>query len=379
MSKRSVFTRTAMMKRLTVAEYPKEEITHLHVARGLLIALVVMGHIDGAPVLSEWIYLFHVAGLVFLSGYFTKVDTFSIKACFQQCLHRVGRLYFLYLKYELLFLLLKNLFFKIGFYSPDILYGGKWIQADTWLSFIQNLGLILVGMGREVFALTFWYFISLIGIVALFTLSKYLSDKQSLMSSNLCCLLLVVFLFLIGCLLSALDIRIPRVAQSFTLILPFYWGYMQRNSKYKLRFDGFWWMLLSAIGLYVLHFYGGISMNINRIENPLFFVAASFMGIYLVISLSKYIEKYLPPLCALFRYWGIHSAGIMIFHALSFKSVSLAAYWMGCIDYSAIAQLKAPGSTFYWYIASLLAGIYLSVFLYKWTEKAWKLLLKRKK
>lgn len=358
----------------------KEEIKYLNVARGILISLVVIGHIEVPTYLSRFIYLFHIAALFFISGYFSSVDTTSIKNCCLNCLKRVSKLYIYYLKYELLFLIFKNFFLSIGFYSQHVEYGGKYIQPDTISDFIANIVLIFCGMGREVMASAFWYFISLIFAIIIFTVIRYISDHQKRVNSFYFELISVFVVFIMGCACNFWDIYLPRLAPALTLILPFYWGYLQATKKIEVRFDNPIILFLSFIALVLLSNYGSISMNANMFPNPIFFILATFCGIYMVIGLSKLIDNYLNRVSQIIRYIGKRSVAIMIFHIFSFKLIFLLQYVAGEIPYSAISQnLGNPNGSFIWFVLFFLSGIYFSILLFNGIEKMLSLLWDVKK
>lgn len=353
----------------------KEEIKYLNVARGILISLVVIGHIQIPDFISRFIYLFHIAALFYISGYFSKIDISSFRACCLSCLKRVGRLYFYYLKYEILFLLFKNLFFKVGLYSNGVEYGGKIIQEDSVVDFVKNVGLIIIGMGREVMASAFWYFISLIFAIIFFSLIRYFSVKQRLLKSNYFELMTVFVLFLGGCACNYWDVYLPRLAPAMTLILPFYWGYLQATNKTNITFENIYVLIFSVLILVVLSRYGSISMNANSFPDPIFFFLSTFCGVYFTNGISKWIEKYMVRFSRYFRYIGKRSLAIMIFHILSFKMVFLMQYLCGESTFKNMSQLLGnPEGSLVWFILFLLAGLYLSIFLFFCTEKLFSII-----
>lgn len=342
----------------------------MNVARGILISLVVIGHIEIPTNISRFIYLFHIAALFFISGYFSTVDVTSWRTSCVSCLKRVGKLYLYYLTYEVLFLLFKNLFFKLGFYAEGVVYGGKMIHPDTWCDLAINFALIVIGMGREVMASAFWYFISLIFTIVIFTSIRFVVVRQSLIKPERLELLLIFFVFSLGCVCNHWNIYLPRIAPACTLILPFYWGYLQAEGRMNLKFNNLIVLLLSFIGLVILSNYGSISMNANMFPNPLFFVLATFCGIYMTIATSKLIEVHCGFITDVFRYIGKSSVAVMIFHIFSFKMVFLLQYLMGEIPYSAVSQLLGnPNGSILWFLLFLLSGIYFSIFLFRGVEK----------
>lgn len=339
-------------------------------ARGILISLVVIGHIEIPTFLSRFIYLFHIAALFFLSGYFSSIDVTSFRSLVSSCAKRVGKLYFFYLKYELLFLLLKNLFFKWGFYAEGVDYGGKFIRPDSFIDFMLNSGLIVVGMGREVMASAFWYFISLIFAILIFAIIRFLSVRQKLFEIKYFEGVAILLTFFLGCICNYVGIYLPRLAPALTLILPFYWGYLQSIGRISIQFNHPLLFLLSLLSLVGLSQFGSISMNANLFPNPPFFLVASFCGIYMIITLAKWIDGYCERLSQLFRYIGRRSVAVMIFHIFSFKLIFLLQSFFCQLPIENASQLLGnPEGSFFWFFLFLLAGIYLSIFILYCTEK----------
>jgi hypothetical protein len=258
----------------------------------------------------------------------------------------------------------------LGFYAGGVVYGGKMIHPDTWSGIAKNFALIVIGMGREVMASAFWYFISLIFTIVIFTFIRFVVVRQSLIKPERLELLLIFFVFSLGCVCNHWNIYLPRIAPACTLILPFYWGYLQAEGRMNVKFNNLIVLLLSFIGLVILSNYGSISMNANMFPNPLFFVLATFCGIYMTIATSKLIEVRCGFITDVFRYIGKSSVAVMIFHIFSFKMVFLLQYLMGEIPYSAVSQLLGnPNGSILWFLLFLLSGIYFSIFLFRGVEK----------
>ena len=97
----------------------------IDIARGIAMVLVVMGHCDNFESWSieKFSSLFFMQLFIFLSGiFFTKSKINNLNDLLNVIKKKCLPIYLYYLKYEIVFYLLTNLFIKIGFYNPDLLY-----------------------------------------------------------------------------------------------------------------------------------------------------------------------------------------------------------------------------------------------------------------
>ena len=142
----------------------------LDVSKGIAIILMVYCHCVGwGGSIVNFIYLFHMSTFIFISGYLFQNKIFhSSKDLISYLKRKIKKLYLFYLKYEVLFFLLTNFFFLIGFYSSDVMYGDKIIYPiNSFCYFVKQLFFIIIGMGKEPFCGAFWFIISLLFLVIL--------------------------------------------------------------------------------------------------------------------------------------------------------------------------------------------------------------------
>ena len=150
------------------------------------------------------------------------------------------------------------------------------IHPDTWSGIAKNFALIVIGMGREVMASAFWYFISLIFTIVIFTFIRFVVVRQSLIKPERLELLLIFFVFSLGCVCNHWNIYLPRIAPACTLILPFYWGYLQAEGRMNVKFNNLIVLLLSFIAIILI----GINTIINakNILNVLFILSLPILN-----------------------------------------------------------------------------------------------------
>ena len=346
---------------------------YIDIARGIAIILVVVHHAGKlwSP-FDNFYTLFFMPLFIFISGFVSTEN--RIKSFKDLLLHlkkRVPKLYFFYLKWELLYLLLTNFFLKIGFYSTEVVYTDKKIRPITSFGMLfKKIAEIVFLMGREPFCGAFWFIVSLIFIIFGYSVINFAVNavfagrdehfKQTAVGiAALAC-------FVIGCVMNK-TVNIPRVAPAFTMMICYHFGFLARVYKEKIRFDNVFVALFSFIALCILGRFGSLGMNHNNFPNGFFFLAASFTGIYFSIFVSKLLEK--TFVSGWLEYVGRNTLPIVAMHLLSFKFVLFIQYKMGLIEYKYIAYLCGVDCKNWFFLAYVVSGICLPLLL----DKAYKM------
>lgn len=347
----------------------KKRMAFVDIARGIAIILVVLGHCDNFNSyfrIEKFNGLFFMPLFIFISGYFSKENKIvSFKKLYIHLKKRIPKLYLFYLRWELLFLILTNIFFKIGFYSSGVDYGGKNIYPITSLKILlKKIIEIIFLMGREPFCGAFWFIISLIFIIIGYSVINYFVNKlfgdRTEKLKNIFIGIIMILLFFIGCVMSK-TINIPRISPSITMMIFYYLGYMSNNLK--IKFNNIYIVLFNIITLSVLYNFGSVSMNSNSFPNGWFLITSSLSGIYLCMFISKKIEN--TKLSGVFEYIGKNTLPIIALHFISFKFAMIIQYLLGYISYSDIAYLKGYNNDNLFYILYVICGICIPLLLNK--------------
>lgn len=342
----------------------KKRMKNIDIARGIAIILVVMGHCDNFESWSieRFSSLFFMQLFIFLSGIFFDEKCDSLKGLFTTIKKKCFPIYKCYLKYEILFYLLTNLFLKIGFYNINVLYGGKSIEYISLnIAFVKNIIKIIFLMGREPFCGAFWFLISLIFIVIEYSSINYLSNRLFGFNNKKKCFftnVMICTLFVIGCIMNYTGFNIPRLSPSFTLILFFHLGNLYRK-KGRIQFDNLVFFALCVLTLNVLYYFGTISMNSNTYSNPIFLIICSFAGIYMVMYLSKFIEKKLKYTSNILAYVGKNTLPIVALQFISFKFIMFIQYKLNLISYEELGLLTGANNNNFIYILYVICGIFI--------------------
>ena len=303
----------------------------LSIAKGIGISLMVIGHSGCPDYLHDFIYSFHMILFYFCSAYFYKLNSF-MKNKRHFILHKFYRLYWPYVKWSLIFILLHNLFFHIGFNEERLSYSEIFI----------NIKRAIRGMWQgEHFLGAYWFLLSLLWEILLFSFIKWLDVifKRKFVAYSL-----VTLLFLMGIIAnkSNVDLYINREM----IVLPFFYlGYLLGNrllpvSELVKRFS-------PGVAVFALLYLLILPCFNDRVEvgQNLFgclymtFVGA-LSGIYLVLYVSRIIENNI--LGGYLDYIGKNTLPIMTFHFMGFKILTFLLVFLPNIPQSIIAEWPVP-------------------------------------
>lgn len=334
----------------------------LDVAKGITIVLMVLGHADGIGNIVHFISLFHMAVFVYVSGYLFKEINFTcVKDLICFIYKKIKKLYLFYLKWELLFYLMRNIFFNLGFYNVQLTYGGKTITPISLnKAFAIDILKIFLGMGREPFCGAFWFIISLIIIIIIFTIICFFIQKFNRKESIR--FLCVALIFSLGMTMSYIQvINIRRLSPAFSLLLFFYMGYLNKN-RVKIKFKNTYLFITSVILLLYLNTINTIGINSNSIVNPIFFITASLSGIYMILYISNIYKNN-----NFLNYIGRNTMPIIAMHLISFKLIMLIQYFMNLLEFKDLGNFIGV-KNIWWTILYTFVGVIIPLiinYLYK--------------
>jgi len=344
-------------------ENSNKRINYIDIARGIAIILMVCGHADHLGKIDGFIALFNMSLFIFISGVVFSEKSINslgnlIKFCFKKC----WKIYICYFLFELLYFSLRNIFFDIGFLNIEYVYGKKTIlPINSILFYLKNIFLIAIGFGAEPFCGAFWFLISLMFVICIYSLICFISKK---FNSKKLKLILVVFVFCCG-ILSRYTINIPRFSPALSLLIMFYLGqrYKENIKKIKFNLGNF---LLSLGLLILLSKISHISMNSNSYNSVILFILCSLSGIYVVFYISKIIDDKFARLSKLLIYIGRRTLSIMAIHFIGFKILMLLLTLFGYMDFAYIANLKPYNNSDYYgllFFAYSLFGILFPIII----------------
>ena len=247
------------------------------IAKALGIILMVMGHAGCPGYLHDFIYLFHMPLFFFLSAYFFR-DAKVVDSAGQYVVRKFKNLYWPYIKWSIIFLLLHNLFCRIGFYDNSL----------SWQELLVNVKCSVRGMWQgERMLGAYWFLISLFWESLLFGLIIWVKHKTKFRYFDL---IAVVLLFLVG-YYAPIDLLLNREM----VILPiFYLGYWAGTHKMDFPISRSHLLIALSVCLPLLCYlatFMKVDVGQGKFYNSILFLVGSLAGIYLMIILSGLINS----------------------------------------------------------------------------------------
>lgn len=302
-------------------EFQKKRDNTIDILKGIGIILMVIGHASCPKLLRDFIYPFHMPLFFIASGYFFKDKNISEKWSF--VVRKIKSIYIPFLLCSLAFLLLHNLFFKLGIINNQ--YGA----ITGTVSALYSLQEIIDRFMKIVFKMDFYefyllgaywfmramFFSSLIMCFGTWFLNIFLkSVTKSIITLSILCLLIAGILRYTG-------YPLPYIAQGgFREMMAVFFigvGYMIRKKQEIL-------LKSVAIPILALILYCAIcciySPSLSYLGNCYDYMAIPFTGVtgtYIVYYLSSIWSK--SNSSKLISYIGRKSLWILTLHLLMFK------------------------------------------------------------
>ena len=262
--------------------------------------------------------LWHVPVFLIVGGFFLRDEEVLKPISFIK--KRWKTLYLKLLLYYLIFIMLHNFFFEIGFMDEHTLYSGKYIHPINSLwGWITQLGWALLA-AREPFLGAMWFVNMLFLGVCYYSIVSYLIYKYCRKDSNEWNRAVVLFLiaFISLYLTLVFQIHITRLTPS--LVAPFliYIGYIM-NRKLQLTFQNKYVFLLCLFTLMDISLVWGkdVTLPSDSYYDMVLLVIGSVCSLYCLCFISKKIEHTIVGKCV--ALCGKESFHIMALHLLGFK------------------------------------------------------------
>ena len=338
---------------------------YMDIARGIAIFLMVLGHCVQWDSVYNFIYLFHMAVFMFISGFLFKNRNFNnLKELLDYLKRKIKKLYLFYLKYEVLFLILTNFFLHIGFYDLTTELGRGYVQPINSISyFIKRLIKIILLGGSEPFGIALWFIVSLICITFGYSIIKFVSSKQKIINSKIFEKIAIIICFILGCCMRNYS-KIPtRIGAAFVFMLIYDLGNEAYINKNKIKFNNYFLTIISFCGLLILNNFGHINMVSNEFSNPIFFVICSLLGIYLILSISILINEKSKKISNFFKYLGNITLTIMPWHLIGFKIAMIIQFILLKVDFKNLSLIYGYQTKSLWIILYLVCGIGLPIII----------------
>jgi fucose 4-O-acetylase-like acetyltransferase len=341
-----------------------ERIMYMDIVKSFAIIAVVIGH-SGSPI-TNIIYLFHMPLFFFISGYFYK-DYYS-KAPSILLKKRLRTLYKPYVEYELLFLALHNIFFKLYIYSNKVGYEDIVSHLYSTKEFAINAVKILAFDGTEQLAGAFWFIPVLFAVNLLFGVISYFTTKYIKENSEQFRFFAILLAFLIGNISTycgfnfhypLINFLVHYLNISLVALLIYYTGYIYRKHDDKVDIN-LYFVVIATLFLITSSLYGSINMVSNTYLSPSFLIVNSLAGIYVNIYLAKIIvSKNINHI--ILEYIGRNTFTIMAMHFLSFKLINFIQVKLYNLPIYMVAKFPIINGDNEWWILYSICGVFLPI------------------
>ena len=318
----------------------------LDISKAILIILMVVGH-SGAP-FTPYIYLFHMAAFVFLSGY-----TFNSKYSFSIAItKKIKALYIPFIKYSLFFLACYNFFVWLGFSKNGVI---NW-SFSFYLKPLLNILCLGGGIKGHGLLGAFWFLTMLIEVSVIYLIINYVTKKY--LKNNKAITIISVLFFIIGNIIISVGCKLPRfIDTSLIMVLIYHGGVLYRQYENRIP-NKPQYALVSICVLIILNQLGSINAGLNFYTNPLFFLLASMSGVYLILYTSKTLVRFNE--CIFLIYIGKNTLRILALHFLSFKLVSLMIIYFYSLSYEEISSFPVitMKNSLWWFLYSVFGVVF---------------------
>ncbi len=321
--------------------------------KGIGIIYVVLGHTLVNP-LHNFIYLFHMPLFYFISGYFYN-DKYSDQPV-NLIKSRIRTLYIPFIKYEIIFLLLHNIFFRMNLYSDKVSYNGITGKMYNIHDYANHLFHIITFGNKEQLLGAFWFLTVLFTINIIFCLSRFIYLKIARNNSDVFFGLIILIMYIAGNLLKYYNISLPRqIEVSLMAIIFFYTGFLYNKYRSHISLNK-WFAVLCLIILCAGTRYSDNTFMKSLMVFPFLSLFFGLCGIYINIFVSN-IE--LVKNNSIINIIGKNTIVIMALHFLSFKVVNLIQVKYYSYPLYMIASFPVIDGYNGWWIAYFFAGISL--------------------
>lgn len=278
----------------------------INIARGIAIILMCTGHAFCPDMLCKFIYMFHMAFFFITSGYFFNKGK-SISRPWNFIVKRIKGLWMPFVKWGIIFTFLHNVFLDLKLLTPENHYYG--LKETLWKAFTTNTRFI----STEEMMGPYWFFsclfyVSIFSLFLFYIINK-LTNKKWIEFTCFGIFYLLGFYIIFTTGGGVLD----NLTRIFIVSFLFYIGYLWAMYNNRIKYN--WLGLVLSVSILIIGTfskYGEISIAIYKYQDPIQFLVYSISGTYMLLCMSKYIEKYSSRLKRFLSYTGSKTLIILL-------------------------------------------------------------------
>lgn len=327
----------------------------IDIAKALAMISIIVAH-SKIIYVQNIMYMYMVPAFFFFAGYVFNYSDKTVDGsyCLTYARKKIAANWAPFVEYSALFILLHNVFLRIGIYTADPSFATLTAEneaASLWGGRVQELHTFRDGIGRLLRAATFditeeftrplWFlpalFTANIAIVCVFFLSE--KTKKRILEP-----LAVGVLFTVGYLT-----HLPRyISSGLVGVIFVYAGYLFRKNQKKIPYKLWLFIVSGGIVLYLSR-RSTLGMISNVYTSPVTLLLSSACGLYCILCAAKWIEKNSAFLSKHLAFYGRNTLIALAFHLLFFKCVTViqivayASDWIYLACYPVFhAQLPWP-------------------------------------
>lgn len=324
----------------------------ISIAKGVGILLMVIGHSGCPEYLHSVIYSFHMVLFYFLSGFFFR-DGKVICDGRKYLMRKFRRLYWPYIKWSIIFILLHNFFYEIGFNETLL------SDHEIWINVKRSFRGMWQG---ERFLGAYWFLISLFWVIIIFSFIIWLSNCLKI-KKFVPIIVLTLFCVGVAFIESKIDIWLKREL----MVLPFfYMGYLVGNGHFASLFYCKYHNIIAYLVCFPILLFVSVFVQLGVAVNnygPYYiYLVTSLCGIYLTMIISHQLEG--TRIGLLFDRWGEKTMQIMTLHFFAFKIMTFVLVWILCLPHTFIQEWPVPIEMNYLWFLYTIAGIFIPIYLF---------------
>ncbi|MZQ83730.1 acyltransferase family protein [Paenibacillus sp. 5J-6] len=317
-----------------------KRIAWIDIFKGIAIISMVIGH-SWSP-WTPFIYLFHMPAFLFISGYTTNYDKYTLTKFIYK---RVQGLLVPYISINIFFILVRMVlkYFKVDsfFYNDSI-------------SFFPAIKQFILHLSTVDFAGATWF---LIVLFLSSILSKIIYDFSKLIKYKFTILLFtMLLLYYLAYLLFSNRIILPYMFD-LMLVGSFYFTLGSIFKEKEIFEKEINHKIAIPASLLIMYLFGQFihpQMNwpTRSFSSPVVNFVTSISGIYLLYIISNAIKKF-EFLGNIFVYIGRRTLAILILHFMVFRITFVIFFLLGLLDLGYLKELTPRANNHFWHFITI--------------------------